>query len=65
MKHLLGIKEMTAEDIMAVLDKADKMKHEVLEAGKKDSCLSGKSIITLFYENSTRTRLSFELASKS
>jgi len=64
MKHLLGIKEMTAEDIIAVLDKADKMKHEVLEAGKKDNCLSGKSIITLFYENSTRTRLSFELASK-
>ncbi len=64
MKHLLGIKELSAGDIIAILDRAETMKHTVLEAGKKDSCLSGKSIITLFYENSTRTRLSFELASK-
>lgn len=64
MKHLLGIKELTKDEIVAILDRADRMKREVLEAGKKDSCLSGKSIITLFYENSTRTRLSFELASK-
>lgn len=64
MKHLLGIKELTTEEIIAILDRAEKMKHEVLEAGKKDNLLSGKSIITLFYENSTRTRLSFELASK-
>lgn len=64
MKHLLGIKELTKEEIIAILDRADRMKSEVLEAGKKDNCLSGKSIITLFYENSTRTRLSFELASK-
>ncbi len=64
MKHLLGIKDLSAGQIVAILDSADKMKKNVLEAGKKDSCLSGKSIITLFYENSTRTRLSFELASK-
>ena len=64
MKHLLGIKELTTEEIIAILDRAEKMKREVLEAGKKDNLLSGKSIITLFYENSTRTRLSFELASK-
>ena len=64
MKHLLGIKELTKEEIIAILDRAEEMKHNVLEAGKKDNCLSGKSIITLFYENSTRTRLSFELASK-
>ena len=64
MKHLLGIKELTTDEIIAILDRAEKMKHEVLEAGKKDNLLSGKSIITLFYENSTRTRLSFELASK-
>ncbi len=64
MKHLLGIKQLSAEDIFAILDRAEVMKKEVLQAGKKDSCLSGKCIITLFYENSTRTRLSFELASK-
>ncbi len=64
MKHLLGIKELSAQDIVKILDHADYMKKNVLEAGKKDSSLSGKSIVTLFYENSTRTRLSFELASK-
>lgn len=64
MKHLLGIKELSGEDIISILDRADVMKREVLEAGKKSSLLSGKSIVTLFYENSTRTRLSFELASK-
>ena len=64
MKHLLGIKELTAQDIVKVLDRADTMKREVLNGSKKDNCLSGKSIVTLFYENSTRTRLSFELASK-
>lgn len=64
MKHLLGIKELSAQDIKYILDRADDMKKNILEGGKKASHLSGKSIITLFYENSTRTRLSFELASK-
>lgn len=64
MKHLLGIKDLSAEDIIKILDRAEVMKKEVLEADKKDNCLSGKSVVTLFYENSTRTRLSFELASK-
>ncbi len=64
MKHLLGIKQLSAEDIIKILDRAEIMKKDVLEGGKKSSLLSGKSIITLFYENSTRTRLSFELASK-
>ncbi len=64
MKHLLGMKELSAQDIIRILDRADVMKKEVLEGSKKDNCLSGKSVVTLFYENSTRTRLSFELASK-
>ncbi len=64
MKHLLGMKELSAGEIIAILDRAETMKRDVLEGSKKDNCLSGKSIITLFYENSTRTRLSFELASK-
>lgn len=64
MKHLLGIKQLSAQDIVNILDRADIMKKEVLEGGKKASHLSGKSVVTLFYENSTRTRLSFELASK-
>lgn len=64
MKHLLGIKQLSAEEIVKILDHADYMKKEVLEGGKKASNLSGKCVVTLFYENSTRTRLSFELASK-
>ena len=64
MKHLLGLKDVPAEEIKGILDEAFRMKNDILKGTKKDNCLSGKSIITLFYENSTRTRLSFELASK-
>lgn len=64
MKHLLGLKDVSGPEIQEILDEAFRMKREVLQGSKKDSCLSGKSVITLFYENSTRTRLSFELASK-
>ncbi len=64
MKHLLGMKECSATEIQEILTEAFRMKREVLKGSKKDTCLSGKSIITLFFENSTRTRLSFELASK-
>lgn len=64
-KNLLGLKELSAEEITAILDDADKLKRDVLLSGnKKSSLLSGKGIITLFYENSTRTRVSFEMASK-
>jgi aspartate carbamoyltransferase catalytic subunit len=63
-KDLLGIKDLSAEEIMLILDTAETMKH-VLEANiKKTAHLQGKSVVTLFYENSTRTRLSFEMASK-
>jgi aspartate carbamoyltransferase catalytic subunit len=63
-KDLLGMKQLTPEEIMEILDTAKTMKM-VVEAGpKKTSHLQGKSVVTLFYENSTRTRLSFELASK-
>lgn len=64
MKHLLGMKEVSKTEIQEILDEAFRMKHEVLQGPKKADNLSGKSVITLFYENSTRTRLSFELASK-
>lgn len=64
MKHLLGLKDVSGPEIQEILDEAFRMKREALQRSKKDSCLSGKSVITLFYENSTRTRLSFELASK-
>ena len=55
---------MTAEEITEILDTAEMMKRVLTSGNKKTSHLQGKSVITLFYENSTRTRLSFELASK-
>ena len=62
--NLLGLKETSRDDITAILDDAVKL-NDVLEQDiKKSNILSGKSIITLFFENSTRTRVSFELASK-
>ncbi len=63
-KDLLGICELSKEEIIYILDKADEMKKVVLSDNKKIPNLQGKSVITLFYENSTRTRTSFELASK-
>lgn len=63
-KDLLGMKQLTAEEIMEILDTAKTMKLVISSANKKTSHLQGKSVVTLFYENSTRTRLSFELASK-
>lgn len=63
-KDLLGIRELSAEEIMLILNTAKTMKYVLTTNNKKTPHLQGKSIITLFYENSTRTRLSFELASK-
>jgi aspartate carbamoyltransferase catalytic subunit len=63
-KDLLGLRELSAEDIMLILNTAKTMKYVLTTNNKKTPHLQGKSIITLFYENSTRTRLSFELASK-
>lgn len=63
-KDILGLKDMPIEDIKTILDTAKTMKYIITTNNKKTPHLQGKSIITLFYENSTRTRLSFELASK-
>ncbi len=63
-KDLLGIKELSAEEIKYILTSAATMKYVLGQKNKKTPHLQGKSVVTLFYENSTRTRLSFELASK-
>ncbi len=63
-KHLLGLRGVKADDITLILDTAKGFK-EVLEREiKKVPTLRGKTIVNLFYENSTRTRISFELAEK-
>lgn len=63
-KDLLGLRDVEAEEINYILDTAQTMKYVLTSNNKKTPHLHGKSIVTLFYENSTRTRLSFELASK-
>lgn len=63
-KDLLGIKELDKDEIIEILHSAELMKYILLQNSKKTPHLQGKSIVTLFYENSTRTRMSFELASK-
>lgn len=63
-KDLLGLHDATKEDISLILDTAKQMKVLLESNNKKAPHLQGKSVITLFYENSTRTRLSFEMAAK-
>jgi aspartate carbamoyltransferase catalytic subunit len=63
-QHLLGLEGVSKEDINLILDTADSF-HEVLQREiKVVPTLRGKTIVNLFYESSTRTRISFELAEK-
>lgn len=62
MKHLTGIDHLNAADITALLDRAQAYADQLQHGDKIDTLLTGKNIITMFFENSTRTRLSFELA---
>lgn len=64
MKHLLGLEGMPREDIQLIFDTASSFR-EVLERPiKKVPTLQGKTILNLFFESSTRTRISFELAER-
>lgn len=63
-KDLLGLRNTSAEEITEILDNAEEMKKLVNSGKKSFDLLKGKTLITLFYENSTRTRTSFELAGK-
>ena len=63
-KDVLGMAELSAEEIALILDTASVMKRVIQGDNKKTNYLRGKTVLILFYENSTRTRLSFELASK-
>lgn len=63
-RDLLGLADLSAEEIRYILDKAADMKKVVLSDNKKLTNLAGKTVVNLFYENSTRTRMSFELAAK-
>ena len=63
-KHLLGIKDLRPEDIQVILDTATQFKEVLQRPIKKVPTLREVTIVNLFYENSTRTRISFELAEK-
>ena len=63
-KHLLGIKQLSQEDIELVFQTADNFKEVINRPIKKVPSLRDVTIANLFFENSTRTRLSFELAEK-
>jgi aspartate carbamoyltransferase catalytic subunit len=63
-KHLLGIKELTSKDIELIFKTADNFKEILKRPIKKVPTLRDTTIVNLFYENSTRTRISFELAEK-
>jgi len=63
-RHLLGIDGLKADDINAILDLAEGYVEQNRADDKKRTVLRGRTIINLFFENSTRTRTSFELAGK-
>ena len=63
-KHLLGIRDLNRQDIQTILDTATQFKEVLQRPIKKVPSLRDVTIVNLFFENSTRTRISFELAEK-
>src|SRR5947209_17886293 len=64
MKHLLGIRELSTEQITHLLDTAESFRDISRREIKKVPALRGRTVINLFFEPSTRTRTSFEIAAK-
>jgi aspartate carbamoyltransferase catalytic subunit len=63
-KHLLGLEDLSAEEIHAILDTAESFAEISTRSRKKVPALQGRIVFNLFFENSTRTRTSFSLAAK-
>lgn len=63
-KHLLGLEDYPAQDIKTIIDTAFSFREVLDRPIKKVPSLQGKTIVNLFFEDSTRTRISFELAQK-
>src|SRR6266481_4722400 len=64
MKHLLAIDQLSREEIEAILDRAESFAEVGRRDIKKVPTLRGRTVVSLFYESSTRTSSSFELAAK-
>ena len=63
-KHLLSINDVSAQDVVRVLDTAESFREVGTRVIKKVPALRGRTVVNLFFENSTRTRISFEIAAK-
>ena len=63
-KNLLSVTQLQPEDITRILDTADSFREVGTRVIKKVPALRGRTVVNLFYENSTRTRISFEIAAK-
>jgi len=63
-RHLLGLEELSAEELLAILDTAESFKEVSTRSIKKVPALRGKVVVLLFFEPSTRTATSFNLAAK-
>src|SRR5678809_1811362 len=63
-KHLLGLEELSADEILFVLDTADTFKEVSTRSIKKVPALRGRVVVNAFFEDSTRTRISFALAAQ-
>lgn len=64
-KHLLGLEALSREEIVAVLDRASTFKKDGRLTGETLDTLAGKTVLLLFFEPSTRTSMSFEIAAKN
>ena len=63
-EHLLSMHDVSADDVVRILDTAESLREVGTRVIKKVPALRGRTVVNLFYENSTRTRISFELAAK-
>lgn len=63
-RHLLGLEDLSAGEIILLLDQAERFRRVLVEGDRKVPLLAGKTCVNLFFENSTRTRTSFGLAAR-
>src|SRR5881409_2814577 len=63
-EHLLSVHDLTADDVIRILDTAESFREVGTRVIKKVPALRGRTVVNFFLENSTRTRISFELAAK-
>lgn len=63
-RHLLGLEELSADELHVILDLAQRFKRELIQPNEQSRLLAGRTIANLFFESSTRTRTSFSLAAR-